>query len=154
MYGCFKVVFSFLKGQCQEIFSLVFFIKQLLLDMRRNDFEFFRMFEELFVFVIDSPVYSPPGNQTPRCIHLLWSHEYTGELPKLVYKKSCWCKIHHEVETALWLIHGEFYSLVFLSPESFVVNLFWRLFSIHREVDSLEYSSPKSQIRITPRIFE
>ncbi len=41
----------------------VFFIKQLFLvpmGMPRNDFEFFRIFVELFVFVIDSPVVNTP----------------------------------------------------------------------------------------------
>ncbi len=41
------------------------FIKQLLLDpldMHGNDLEFFGIFEKLFVFVIDNPVYSPPGS--------------------------------------------------------------------------------------------
>jgi hypothetical protein len=42
----------------------VFFIKELLLeplDMPREDFDFFSMFEELSVFVIHPPMYSPPG---------------------------------------------------------------------------------------------
>jgi hypothetical protein len=47
--------------------SLVFFvIRQPLLiplDMSRKNFEYFRIFEELFVFVIDSLVYSPPGSR-------------------------------------------------------------------------------------------
>jgi hypothetical protein len=45
--------------------TLVFFIKQLLLvplNTARQDFKFFRIFEELFEFVIDSPVYSSPGS--------------------------------------------------------------------------------------------
>ena len=48
-----------LKGTVSRDFlSPVFFIKQLLLvpiDMPRNDFEFFRIFVEIFEFVIDSP---------------------------------------------------------------------------------------------------
>jgi hypothetical protein len=46
--------------------TLVFFIKQLLLfllDMPRKDFKFFWIFKKLFVFVIDSPVYSLPGSR-------------------------------------------------------------------------------------------
>jgi hypothetical protein len=47
---------TFKETQCHEIFSsLVFFIKQLFLvriGTPRNDFEFFRIFVELFVFVI------------------------------------------------------------------------------------------------------
>jgi hypothetical protein len=67
----------------RDILTLVFFIKYLLLvslDTPRKDFEFFRILEELFEFVIDSPVYSqpgsrdspvysPPGAETRQCIH-------------------------------------------------------------------------------------
>jgi hypothetical protein len=56
-----------LKGTVSRDFSSpVFFIKQLLLvpkGMPRNDFEFFRKFVELFVFVIDSPVMNTPGSR-------------------------------------------------------------------------------------------
>ncbi len=55
-----------LKGTVSRDFlTLVFFIKQLLLvplDMPKKDFEFFWLFNKLFVFVIDSPVYSLPGS--------------------------------------------------------------------------------------------
>jgi hypothetical protein len=47
------------------IVSGFFFIKQLLLvpkGMPGNDFEFFRIFMELVVFVIDSPVINTPGS--------------------------------------------------------------------------------------------
>jgi hypothetical protein len=47
----------YLNGRCQEIFDSVFFIKHHLLvplDTPRKDFEFFRIFEELFEFVINS----------------------------------------------------------------------------------------------------
>jgi hypothetical protein len=50
----------------RDFFTLVFFIKQLLLvplNMARQDFKFFRIFEELFEFVIDTPVYSLPGSR-------------------------------------------------------------------------------------------
>jgi hypothetical protein len=49
----------------RDFSSLVFFIIQLLLvpiGMHRNSFEFFRIFVELFVFVIDSPIMNPPGS--------------------------------------------------------------------------------------------
>jgi hypothetical protein len=49
----------------RDFLTLVFFIKHLLLVplyTPRKDFEFFRIFEELFEFVIDSPVYSLPGS--------------------------------------------------------------------------------------------
>ncbi len=56
----------------RDFFTLVFFIKHLLLvslDTPRKDFKFFRIFEELFKFVIDSPVYSQPGSRDSWCIH-------------------------------------------------------------------------------------
>ncbi len=53
-----------LKGTVSRDFlTLFFFIKQLLLvplDMPKKDFNFFLLFKKLFVFVIDSPVYSLP----------------------------------------------------------------------------------------------
>ncbi len=56
-----------LKEQCHEIFRVrFFFIKHLLLvpiGMPRTDFEFFRIFVELFVFVIDSPAMNTPGSR-------------------------------------------------------------------------------------------
>jgi hypothetical protein len=50
----------------QDVLTLVFFIKQLLLfplDMPRNDFKFFRIFKKLIILVIDSPVYSLPESR-------------------------------------------------------------------------------------------
>ncbi len=65
-----------LKEQCDKIFLLwVFFIKQLLLllDTPRKDFKFFEH-SELFVFVINSPVYSPVGSQDTPVYSSLGSH--------------------------------------------------------------------------------
>jgi hypothetical protein len=50
----------------RDLLTLFFFIKHLLLvplDTPRKDFEFFRIFEELFEFVIDSPAYSLGGSR-------------------------------------------------------------------------------------------
>jgi hypothetical protein len=52
-----------LKGQCHEIFNSGFFHQTTSPCPVRKDFEFFRIFKELFVFVIDSPVYSPLGSR-------------------------------------------------------------------------------------------
>ncbi len=56
-----------LKGTVSRDFSCpVFFIKHLLLvpiGTPRTDFEFFRIFVELFVFVIDSPAMNTPGSR-------------------------------------------------------------------------------------------
>jgi hypothetical protein len=56
-----------IQGQCQNFFfTLSIFTKQLLLaplDMSRKDFKFFRIFKELFVFVINSSVISTLGSQ-------------------------------------------------------------------------------------------
>ncbi len=114
-----------LKGQCHEIFWLwLFFIKHLFLvplDTPRKDFDFFRIFEELFEFVIDSPVYSLPGNRDSPVYSSPGSHDslaYSspgcwdspvvntpGSRPKLVNKRSFESKILQGVETPLWLIH-------------------------------------------------
>jgi hypothetical protein len=64
-YGSNTIILSHkFKGTISRDFlTLASFIKQLLLDpldMHGNDFEFFGIFEKLFVFVIDTPVYSPP----------------------------------------------------------------------------------------------
>jgi hypothetical protein len=54
-----------LKRKCHDIFRLRFFVEQVLLvplDMPREDFYFYRTFVVLFVFLIDSPVYSLSGS--------------------------------------------------------------------------------------------
>jgi hypothetical protein len=55
------------KGTVSRDFSCpVFFIKELFLvpiGKPRNDFDFFRIFVELFVFIIDSPVMNTPGSR-------------------------------------------------------------------------------------------
>jgi hypothetical protein len=75
-----------LKGTVSRDFlTPVFFIKHLLLvplDTPRKDFEFFRIFEELFEFVIDSPVYSLPGSRDSPVVNT------PGSQPKLVNKKT------------------------------------------------------------------
>jgi hypothetical protein len=51
------------KGTVSQDFRLVFFINQLLLVQKgtsRSDFNFFRIFVELFVFVIDSQMINTP----------------------------------------------------------------------------------------------
>ncbi len=58
--------FAFKGTVSRDFSSPVFFIKQLLLvpkGMPRNDFEFFRKFVDLFVFVINSPVMNTPGSR-------------------------------------------------------------------------------------------
>jgi hypothetical protein len=58
---------NIVKGTVSRDFSCpVFFIKHLLLvpiGMPRADFKFFRIFVELFVFIIDSPVMNTPGSR-------------------------------------------------------------------------------------------
>ncbi len=57
-----------LKGQCHQIFHLCFFFfKQLLqaqVDKPSNDFDFFRIFAEIFDFSGASPVSLTPAKQT------------------------------------------------------------------------------------------
>jgi hypothetical protein len=56
-----------LKGTVQrDFFTPVFFIIRILLvplDMPRSDFEFVRIFVEIFVFEIDSPLSLTAGSQ-------------------------------------------------------------------------------------------
>jgi hypothetical protein len=62
---CCSLCNSILKGRCHEIFYSGFFIRHLLLvplDTPRKELEFVRIFEELFEFVIDSPMYSLQGS--------------------------------------------------------------------------------------------
>jgi hypothetical protein len=77
--------------------------------------------EELFVFVIGSQMYpySPPvSRDSLQCIHLRAPRmNIPGSQPKLVYKKTCWWKIHQGVKTPLPFTLGILYSLVYLSVE-------------------------------------
>ncbi len=50
--------------------------------MLRKDFELFRISKKLFVFVIDSPVYSPPGSRDSPV------YSPPGSRPKFVFKKN------------------------------------------------------------------
>ncbi len=56
-----------LKEQCHEIFRVRFFSSNTFswsqLGMPRTNFEFFRIFVELFVFVVDSPAMNTPGSR-------------------------------------------------------------------------------------------
>ncbi len=66
-----------IKGQCHEIFYSVLFIKQLLLvpsDKPKKDFDFFRIFKKLFVFIIDSPVCPPQLSWDSSLYSSLGSH--------------------------------------------------------------------------------
>ncbi len=125
---CKKIKCLGLKGTVSRDFLLCFFffflIKQLLLvplNCRERISIFLKFPVVLFLFVIDSPAYSPTGSQdssvysppqsrdspvyastgieTPRW----WIHWGVGL--QLVYKKSCWCKIHQGVDNPLLLIH-------------------------------------------------
>ncbi len=97
-----------LKGQCYKIFLFWFFHqKQLLLvplDTPWNHFNFFRILEELFIFVINSLVYSPPGSWDSPVYSSKRSHgsqvysslgswdsqvySPLGSQPQLVYKRT------------------------------------------------------------------
>jgi hypothetical protein len=64
--------------------------------MPRKDFKFFRILEGLFVFVINSSVYSPLGNRDSSVYSSLGSHDspdslvYSplGSRPKFLYKRT------------------------------------------------------------------
>ncbi len=63
----YTVLINTVKGTVSgDFLCQVFFIKHLLLvpiGIPRADFEFFRIFVKLFVFVIDSPAMNTPGSQ-------------------------------------------------------------------------------------------
>ncbi len=114
----------------------VFFIKHLLLfplDTPRKDFEFFRIFEELFEFVIDSLVYSSPGSWDSPVVNT------PGSRSKLVNKKPSSAKYSKESRLPCVYYTWESWlpdSLVYYSRENFFVNLFLCLLKVHKEVDS------------------
>ncbi len=107
--------------------------------MHRKDFKFFWIFEELFVFVIDSPVYSPPGSQDSPVYSPPWSHDspvysqpwsrdprwwvhWGVDLHKLGTKKAAVTK---NIKESRLTCDGLFVN------RKFLVNLFWYLFQTH-----------------------
>jgi hypothetical protein len=130
---CFSISQTLKRTEPRDFLTLFFFIKQLLLvplDMPRKDFKVFRIFEELFVFVIDSSVYSPPGIRDSQCIH------HQGALPrnqpKLVYKRTLLVQNTLGSQDSPVINTPESLdSLVYYSPASFFVNLFCCLFKVH-----------------------
>ncbi len=118
---------NILKGSVsRDFFTLVFFIKHLLLvslDTPRQDFEIVRIFEELFEFVINSPVYSQWGSRDSLMYSSPGSWDSPvlnnpGSRPKLVNKKTFNCKILQGVETPLWLIHWGVLTPWFITNEN------------------------------------
>ncbi len=119
-----------LKGQCHEIFVCVFSSNKLLLvpsHMPRKDFEFCWIFVELFVFIIDPLLPRGTASNESRlpghlpqlsCDSLVYSSPKSRDLPvmnnrsKLLSKKTCWCQIHQEVMTPLWMNRGGLVSLL------------------------------------------
>jgi hypothetical protein len=100
-----QVLYSSLKGQGLENDWLWFFHQTTSSLVRpAKDLEFFRIFEELFVFVINSPVYSPPLSHDSPVYSSPWSWDQISS------QKTCWCIIHQEIKTPLWLIHWGFFT--------------------------------------------
>jgi hypothetical protein len=116
----------------------LFFTKQLLLfrlDMSRKDFKCFRIFEDLIIFIIDTLLYSPSERDSrvfspPRSYDLNW---FTKNL--LVQNTPC------GQDSLMTKTLGSLEFLVYLSPESFFVNLFLCLFQIYHEIDAPLYWS-------------
>jgi hypothetical protein len=86
-------------------------MKQLLLvplDMHIKDFEIFWIFKKFFVFIIDSPKYSPPGGRDSPDYRIHFRGVVT--LQWWIYRGAdlnCFTKykIHEGVGTTLWFIH-------------------------------------------------
>ncbi len=114
-------------------FSSPFFIIQRLLvpkDLEKKDFEFFRMFVELFVFLIDSLTCSSLGSRDSPVINLPRSR------PKLVHKNTCWCQFSKESR----LIPNEkdtmeSWLLLYYSQVIFV-NRFWCWYQNDQEIQA------------------
>jgi hypothetical protein len=128
MPTCKVLTTFFLKNSVTSIFYCVFLIEQIFLvplAPPRKDFEFFRIFDEIFVFVINSLVYSPQRSRDSP------AYSSPESRPRLVYKKSAGAKYTRETRLPceLWIIHCGVLSL-WLIRHLFVffVNLFWCLF--------------------------
>jgi hypothetical protein len=68
--------------------------------MPGKDFDFFRKFEEILIFLINSLVYSPLESQDSLVMNI-----YQGSQPELVYEKPAGAKkIHQKVKIPLSLI--------------------------------------------------
>jgi hypothetical protein len=119
--------------------------------MPRKDFKFFQILKELFVFVIDSLVYSPPRNKdswvssSPRSRDSRWWRifHYVGQ--NWFTKNPLMQNTPESQNSPVINTVGSLYSLVYLSPAVFFFKLVLMLFQIHEEVDSPMYSSQGSQ---------
>ncbi len=78
---------AFITGALSGDFSLLFFTKQFLLiplNIPRKDFEFCPIVLELFVFLTDSRVYSPPWSRDsplPGDINLWSTNDWCAKIP-------------------------------------------------------------------------
>ncbi len=105
-------------------------------------FQLFRIFEECIHYwrvethrFIHHHVVVTPRSIFHRGVDLNW-----------LTKKFAGAKVHQRVKTPTVINSpGSLYSLVYLSPESFFVQLFWYSFQINQEVDSPAYSPHWSQ---------
>ncbi len=86
------------------------------------------------MFIINSLVYSPSGSRDSPVMNTLRSW------PKFVYLLVQ--NTPGSQDSSVIFTPWNPYSMVYMSPESIFVNLFWCLFQIHQEVDSLVDSLP------------
>jgi hypothetical protein len=123
---CTKLKCLGLKGQCHAIFDSVFFIKQLLLvplNCRERISIFFKF---LMSYSCCDRLPRVFTNGELRLLSVFTTAELW--LPSIC--------ITGNRDSLVMNTLGSLYSLVFVSPESFFVNLFWCLFKIPQEVDS------------------
>ncbi len=127
------------KGTVSQYFSSLFFIiKQLLLvplDISRKDLEFCRIFVEIFIFVIGSPV-SPPWSHDFPVVFItgksrLPRDEYTDEFrPKMFLKNTCWSRLPcNEYTVQSWFP-------AVLVTSIFFVNQLWCWYQTDQEVET------------------
>ncbi len=116
---------NFKRDSFTKFLTLVVLIKQLVvvpLDISRKDSDFLSIFEELFVFLIDYPVYSSFASRDS----LVYSS--SGSSPKFVYKKKLdGAKYNGESRHPCDWNTGESWLLGLFITRTFFVNLFWYL---------------------------
>ncbi len=153
-----------LKGQCHEIFYPGFFHETTSPSHDRHAWKGFQIFlsiQEVIRICNRLPgVFTTVGLWLPGvftsvesrlpCVIItgepkLPGKEFTGKLTNIFFSKKL--LVHNTLgswDSPVINTLTSLYSLVFLSPENFIFNLFWCFFQIHQEVDSPVYSSQGS----------
>ncbi len=125
----------------RDFSSSVFFIKQLLpvpMGMPRNDFEFFWIFVELFVFVIDSSVMNTPGSR----------------LASLKYCEAIFSNRNHMSRYSESDLQSIFRTILSLKIVVCSLKSVKRLPGVQNDSPVMNIPGSRLRIRITPWKFE